>query len=73
MEITNNDKFVLVIDNQTERDENHYAIIWDGAYYAYNHLAYILQQGIAKKSVQIVNIDTKDVIVSIDIVKIVKG
>ena len=73
MEITDNDKFVLVIDNQTERDENHYAIIWGGAYYAYNHLAHILQQGVAKKSVQIVNIDTEDVIVSIDIIKVVKG
>ena len=73
MKITNNDRFVLVIDNLTERDENHYAIIWDGIYYAYNHLAYILQQGIAKKSVQIVNVDTKDVIVSIDIKKVIKG
>lgn len=33
MEITNNDRFVLTIDSLTERDENHYAIIWDGAYY----------------------------------------
>ena len=73
MKITNNDRFVLVIDGLTERDENHYAIIWGGAYYAYNHLAHILQQGIAKKSVQIVNVDTKDVIISIDIVKVIKG
>ena len=73
MKITDNDRFVLAIDGLTERDENHYAIIWSGAYYAYNHLAYILQQGIAKKSVQIVNVDTKDVIVSIDVKKVVKG
>lgn len=33
MEITNNDRFVLTIDGLTERDENHYAIIWGGAYY----------------------------------------
>ena len=73
METTNNDHYALIIDGQTERDEDHYAIIWGGIYYAYNHLAHILQQGIAKKSVQIINVDTKDVIVSVDIKKVVKG
>ena len=73
MEITNNNKFVLAIDGLTERDEDHNAIIWGGIYYAYNHLTHILQQGIAKKSVQIINVDTKDIIVSVDIKKVVKA
>lgn len=70
---TNSDKFVLAIDGQTERDENHYAMIWGGVYYAYSHLSHILQQGTAKKSVQIINVDTKDIIVSVDIKKVVKA
>ena len=73
MILTNNDKFVLVIDSLTERDEDRNAMVWGGIYYAYNHLAHILQQGIAKKSIQIINIDTKDVIVSVDIKKVIKG
>lgn len=73
MIVTNCDKFVLVIDGQTERDKDHNAIIWGGVYYTYNHLSYVLQRGIAKKSIQIINIDTKDIIVSVDIKKVVKG
>lgn len=73
MIITNSDRYILIIDNQIERDEDHYGMVWGGVYYAYNHLAHILQQGIAKKSVQIVNVDTKDVIVSVDIKKVIKG
>ena len=73
MEITNNNKFVLAIDGLTERDEDHNAIVWDGIYYAYNHLTHTLQQGIAKKSVQIINVDTKDIVVSVDIKKVVKA
>ena len=43
MILTNNDKFVLVIDSLTERDEDRNAMVWGGIYYAYNHLAHILQ------------------------------
>lgn len=73
MKLTNYDRYNLIIDNQIERDKDHSAIVWGGVHYAYNHLAHILQQGIAKKSVQIINTDTKDVIVSVDIKKVVKG
>lgn len=73
MIITNNDRFVLAIDGQTERDEKHNAIVWGSVYYAYQHLSCILQQGIAKKLIQIVNVDTKDVIISVDIKKVVKA
>lgn len=73
MILTNSDRFVLVIDNQTERNENHNTIIWGGIYYAYQHLVYVLQRGIAKKSVQIINVDTKDIIVSVDIKKVVEA
>lgn len=73
MLITNSDRFVLTIDDQTERNEKHSAIVWGGSYYAYQHLAYVLQRGIAKKSVQIINVDTKDIIVSVDIKKIVEA
>lgn len=73
MRITNNDRCVLAIDGQTERDENHNALVWGGIYYAYQHLANVLQQGIAKKSIQIINVDTKDIIVSVDVKKVVKA
>lgn len=71
--ITTNDKFVLIIDGQTERDEKHNAMIWGDVCYAYQHLAYILKQGIAKRSIQIVDVDTKDIIVLVVVKKIVKG
>ena len=71
--MTTNDKFVLAIDGQTERDEEHNAVIWDGVYYTYQHLAYILKRGIAKKSIQIIHVDTKDIIVSVDIKKVVEA
>lgn len=73
MILNNKDRFTLIIDGQTERDKDHNAMIWGGAFYAYQHLAFILQQGIAKKSVQIINVDTKDIIVSVDIKKVVEA
>lgn len=71
--ITNNSKFILAIDGQTERDEEHNAMIWGGACYAYQHLAYILKHGMAKKSIQIIDVDTKDIIVSVDIKKVIEA
>lgn len=73
MIVTNCDKFVLAIDSQIERDKDHNAIVWGGIYYAYNRLAHILQQGIAKKSIQIINVDTKDTIVLVNVKKVIKG
>ena len=73
MKLTNYNRHTLIIDNQTERDEDHNVMVWGDVYYAYNHLVYILQQGMAKKSIQIINIDTKDIVVSVDIKKVVKG
>lgn len=72
MKTTNYNKYVLVIDGQTDRDEKYNIIVWGGIHYAYRHLTYILRQGIAKKSIQIINADTKDIIISVDIKKVVK-